>query len=116
MADITDGTTNTAMLSELILTPDNGAHDLRGRYYNPPEGNVLFSTLCPPNTPVPDAFLGATTLIRFLKAPCIWPTDNFVISARSWHPGGVNLAMADGFGPLRLELGVSPDISGLGQP
>ena len=33
-AMITDGTSHTALLSEVILSPDVTAHDLRGRYYN----------------------------------------------------------------------------------
>ena len=55
-ADVCDGLSNTAMLSELILTPDVGSHDIRGRYYNPLSGGVLFSTLWPPNTSMPDQF------------------------------------------------------------
>jgi type II secretory pathway pseudopilin PulG len=67
MKDVTDGTTNTAMVSELILSPDVGDDDMRGRYYNSCGGIVNFTTLYPPNTstaervnwlslnPVPDA-------------------------------------------------------------
>src|SRR5262245_37690513 len=32
MKDITDGSSHTAMVSEIILSPDNGDDDLRGRY------------------------------------------------------------------------------------
>ena len=60
-ADVQDGLSNTAMLSELILTPDVGSDDLRGRYYNPACGNVLFSTLYPPNTVTPDRFRWCAT-------------------------------------------------------
>src|SRR5688500_7047388 len=48
--DIIDGTSNTAFISELILSPDIAAHDIRGRYYNPAHGGVFFSTRIPPNT------------------------------------------------------------------
>jgi prepilin-type processing-associated H-X9-DG protein len=90
-ADITDGASNTAMVSELILTPDSGSNDIRGRYYN---GAVLFSTLFPPNASVPDqmAWCSANPIPQ---APAIWTADYTFVSARSWHPGGVNLGMAD---------------------
>ncbi len=53
--NISDGSSNTIMGSEIILTPDsNSADDLRGRYYNTWQGNNLFSTLFPPNTSAPD--------------------------------------------------------------
>ena len=64
-ADITDGASNTAMVSELILTPDSGSNDIRGRYYN---GNLLFSTLIPPNTSVPDQIEWCSAA-RFRKPP-----------------------------------------------
>mgnify|MGYP000567733339 CR=1 FL=1 len=44
---LTDGLAKTALLSELILTPDEGHNDIRGRYYNPAHGGVNFSTLQP---------------------------------------------------------------------
>jgi prepilin-type processing-associated H-X9-DG protein len=91
---IKDGTSNTIMLSEILVSPDVTGHDLRGRYHNTWQGNVLFSTLYPPNTtvgdrsdycqPLPDApcqALGGTSLIQ---------------SARSGHSGGVNVGMGDG--------------------
>ena len=33
--DIKDGTSSTAMVTELILSADTSSHDIRGRYYNP---------------------------------------------------------------------------------
>jgi prepilin-type processing-associated H-X9-DG protein len=92
--DITDGATNTAMVSEIILTPDTDSNDIRGRYYNASDGNVLFSTLIPPNTGVPDQFEWCSAN-PIPEAPAIWTSENTFISARSWHPGGVNLGMAD---------------------
>ena len=52
--DITDGMSHTAMVSELILTPDETDDDSRGRYYDPIPGGTQFTTLYPPNTSVPD--------------------------------------------------------------
>lgn len=93
--EIPDGNSNTAILSELILTPDPDGHDVRGRYYNPAHGGVWFSTLYPPNTPVHDQFnwCHATPVSR---APCQWVETNMYVSARSYHVGGVNVAIADG--------------------
>jgi len=101
IADIIDGTTNTAMISEIILSKDSpvgesgGAHDIRGRYHNPAHGGVLFSTRVPPNTMVPDQLNWCHTKPN-PKAPCIYTGTNIFISARSYHQGGVNVGMADG--------------------
>jgi prepilin-type processing-associated H-X9-DG protein len=95
IAQIEDGTTHTALISELILSPDTTSHDIRGRYYNPGHGGVLFSTRIPPNTLVPDRFNWCSDN-PVPRAPCIWSASNMFVSARSYHPGGVNMAMADG--------------------
>lgn len=95
VGQITDGTSHTAVVSELILSPDTDSHDIRGRYYNPAHGGVFFSTRVPPNTLVPDRFnwCGNNPVRR---APCVWSASNMFVSARSYHPGGVNMGMADG--------------------
>ena len=54
MKDISDGSSHTLLAGELILTPDQGADDGRGRYWNNWDGNNFFSTLLPPNTSVLD--------------------------------------------------------------
>ena len=75
--DVQDGLSNTAMLSELILTPDVGSHDIRGRYYNAMHGGMLFSTLYPPNTSLPDQFRWcADPADQLPQAPCVWATAN----------------------------------------
>jgi prepilin-type N-terminal cleavage/methylation domain-containing protein/prepilin-type processing-associated H-X9-DG protein len=95
LAEITDGTANTAMISETILSPDTVWHDIRGRYYNPSHGGVLFSTRLPPNTNVPDQFNWCSPE-PVKRAPCINTTADMFLLPRSYHPGGVNLALADG--------------------
>lgn len=95
IGQVTDGTSHTAMISELILSPDTTAHDIRGRYYNPAHGGVLFSTRIPPNTLVPDRFNWCSKA-PLPRAPCISSGSNMFVSPRSYHPGGVTLGMADG--------------------
>lgn len=94
LTDVKDGTTNTALVSELKLVEDTNGHDIRGRYYNPAHSGVMFSTRIPPNTSVPDQFnwCQATPPV---DAPCVWDGSNIFVSARSHHSGGVNIAMAD---------------------
>jgi hypothetical protein len=100
--DITDGTSHTAMLSELIITPDVIDDDERGRYYDPIPGGTQFTTKYPPNSSVPD-FINWISKEPVPKAPGEWcaggecqPSQNQFLSTRSYHEGGVNLATADG--------------------
>ena len=96
MADILDGTSNTLMLSEIVLVPDSTVNDLRGRYSNSWYGNSWFSALNPPNTSIADrvGYQGISTP----KAPSTLTTNDPApnLSARSYHSGGVNTAFGDG--------------------
>jgi prepilin-type N-terminal cleavage/methylation domain-containing protein len=100
--DITDGMSHTAMVGELILTPDEIDDDERGRYYDPIPGGTQFTTLYPPNTSVPDR-INWISKRPVPKAPGEWcaggecqPSQNFFTSVRSYHEAGVNFATADG--------------------
>jgi prepilin-type processing-associated H-X9-DG protein len=95
LSEVTDGTSNTALSSELILSPDTIDNDIRGRYYNPAHCGTLFSTRLPPNTPVPDQ-LDWCSSRPVPEAPCIWIGTDIFVLARSYHSGGVNLGMVDG--------------------
>jgi prepilin-type processing-associated H-X9-DG protein len=94
-ADITDGTANTALLSELLLVQDTSSHDIRGRYYNPAHSGVAFSTRLPPNTQIADVFNWCSSTPP-VYAPCRWSGTFIFVLARSRHPQGVNMAMCDG--------------------
>ncbi|MEX2168079.1 MAG: DUF1559 domain-containing protein [Pirellulales bacterium] len=99
--DITDGTSHTAMLSELILSPDVVDDDMRGRYYNPCGGGANFTTKYPPNTSVPDK-INWLSRQPVPEAPALtggagrWLAQDGYLSARSYHAGGVNMLAADG--------------------
>jgi len=95
MGEILDGTANTAFVSETILSPDTVWHDIRGRYYNPAHGGVMFSTRLPPNTMVADQFNWCSPQ-PVKRAPCINTTSEMFLVPRSYHPAGVNMAFADG--------------------
>ncbi len=88
-----DGTSNTIYGGEILTVKDTTAHDLRGRYWNTWQGNVLMSTLYPPNTTVGDV---SSYCITAPRRPCQGlNTANVVQSARSNHPGGGMFLMGD---------------------
>jgi prepilin-type N-terminal cleavage/methylation domain-containing protein len=93
--DITDGLSNTLAFSEIKLVEDTDSHDIRGRYHNPTHGGVMFTTLYPPNTTRPDRF-NWCALNPPADAPCLQTTVDMHVSTRSYHPGIVNAARADG--------------------
>ena len=94
MENITDGSSTTLLLGELIVSPDINNHDVRGRLFNPAkQGGLLFSTLNPPNSSVSDKLQWCQTIPR---APCLTTSSSVNQSARSYHSNGVNVAMADG--------------------
>ncbi|MEW4562451.1 DUF1559 domain-containing protein [Bremerella sp. JC770] len=95
--DIVDGTTNTALLSEILLVPystsDGSVIDLRGGYYFGRRAPVCFSTREGPNTLTGDRL---SACISKPKIPCNGQgTDNMVMFARSLHPGGAVMTLAD---------------------
>jgi len=93
--DITDGLSHTAAVSEEITGPD-GSRDLRGTWTG--GWGIHYTHQYGPNSPVPDSMAG-DIFCDPTKVPCDGSAGHWVVinfSARSYHPGGVNVGMADG--------------------
>jgi len=97
LTEISDGSSNTALATEVIKAIGTGAaEDQRGVMYYP-EG-CLYQHNNGPNSTTPDNLRACVSLP---EAPCTktftaYNNRNLLISARSRHSGGVNLALADG--------------------
>jgi hypothetical protein len=102
LASCTDGLSNTAMFSEGLQTGDGATphasfSDFRGSVRGE---NAFFSTYYEPNSRNPDELMVASYCQNTPVAPCIAenaPAGFAIrISARSLHPGGVNMVRGDG--------------------
>ncbi|MEX2169196.1 MAG: DUF1559 domain-containing protein [Pirellulales bacterium] len=96
--DFIDGTSSTLILSEAIMHPRDESADGRGEILND-VGDGVFMTLYTPNTSIPDAQWGAWC-DPAPETPCTTAGGTGTrrqtyTSARSFHPGGVNVAFGD---------------------
>lgn len=101
ISEISDGTSNTALMSELIVGQDE--QTIRGTHVYD-EGPVVMFTYSP-NDMTPDLVRWCGPLDNFklnpnAVAPCAGPNvvgqNRMVHTSRSFHPGGVNMALCDG--------------------
>lgn len=95
-ANITDGTSNTLMMSETLIAKVATDNDWRGDIHND-DGVFRFHTVITPNSSSPD-LISSTTFFRPNNDP-LMPValgNPQRAAARSRHPGGVNAAMCDG--------------------
>ncbi len=95
MASITDGTSNTLMLSEYLMAKSADDNDWRGDIHND-DGVFRFHTIRTPNTTVQDIVASGwfqPTGDPLMPAVAGAQQQN---AARSRHTGGVNAALCDG--------------------
>lgn len=93
ITDVSDGQSNTLMLSEIVITPEpETKDDLRGRYFNTKGGESLFSTRDVPNSSSVDRTFSCSN--SYKSAPCSdvtpGPSDSLIQYARSFHSLGAN--------------------------
>lgn len=91
---ITDGTSHTLLLSEVLMHNDDSA-DWRGDMFNDDQQCGRFMTLDLPNTGIDEITVGAYCE-SLPRLPCIATWEGGKVSARSNHRGGVNAAKCDG--------------------
>jgi prepilin-type N-terminal cleavage/methylation domain-containing protein/prepilin-type processing-associated H-X9-DG protein len=95
MASITDGTSNTLMMSESLLAKSANDNDWRGDIHND-DGVFKFMTNLTPNTTAPDVILNGWFQATGDPLMPAVPGSPQYYAARSRHPGGVNAIMCDG--------------------
>jgi prepilin-type processing-associated H-X9-DG protein len=95
--DITDGTSNTAMLSEILQGPE-GTYDIRGWWSN--DWGGAFTAYLAPNSNTGDIIPNYQDYcVNSIRMPCNYTGkcwSDVKLGVRSNHTGGVNLALADG--------------------
>jgi prepilin-type N-terminal cleavage/methylation domain-containing protein/prepilin-type processing-associated H-X9-DG protein len=92
--NITDGQSNTLMLSEYLMAFSSTDNDWRGDIHND-DGVFRFHTSLTPNTTVPDVLDGNFEQGNYPLMP-VTAGDQEYNAARSRHPDGVNACLCDG--------------------
>jgi prepilin-type N-terminal cleavage/methylation domain-containing protein len=93
--DFTDGTSHTMLLSEVIMASADSEFDIRGDMLNDDTPCTMFQTINAPNSGF-DFSVFQPSPANPENPPYAKPTDGYNYkSARSRHPGGVNVIMAD---------------------
>ena len=93
IASITDGTSNTLMMSETLMAKSHNDNDWRGDIQND-DGVFKFMTLTTPNSTSPDVVNWAIPNNDPLMP--VTTAGSQYSAARSRHTGGVNVAFCDG--------------------
>lgn len=107
-AEFTDGTSNTMLLSEIVFPSADETFDVRGDFMNDDNPCTQYMTINTPNANVAD--------VSPHVPPSVIPEDppyqqggNAHKTARSRHPGGVNVAFADGSVRM-IQDGITPAV------
>ncbi len=94
LVGITDGTSNTLLMSEVIMAGADTDFDIRGDFLNDDRPCTQFMTI---NTPNAGTDVTPYCLNNGRNPPCTTSgSGNSHKSARSRHTGGVNVLMGDG--------------------
>jgi len=96
--DITDGTSGTMMMSEVIIGLNNGTKpDIRGDIWGTGNHAYSYSAYTSPNSKMPDALKIKDFCQSQVQSnpPCNGNDPSFN-AARSYHRGGVNVLYCDG--------------------
>ena len=95
--DLTDGTSNTLLMSEIIMAKGDGEFDIRGDFLNDDRPCTQFMTIQLPNTTVKDVSPYCNDVTFPGNPPCTNVASGTAFkSARSRHTGGVNVLLGDG--------------------
>ena len=96
LVGISDGTSNTLLMSEVIMAANDNDFDIRGDFLNDDRPCTQFMTINTPNAGTDvSPYCNGTTYPR--NPPCTNSGSQYSYkSARSKHTGGVNVLMGDG--------------------
>ena len=90
-----DGMSNTMLMSEVLLPADDTYGDFRGDFMNDDGGCMNYMTVYTPNSGIDTMSCRGCENLDY-PGPCQTSSETVVVSARSNHPGGVNVVRADG--------------------
>ncbi len=96
--DISDGASNTLMMSEMRRAVQSDDVDTRGDLWNDDSVGFLFMTIATPNSTLPDYPRGCPTDLNSttnVGLPCIAGAP-WQVASRSMHTGGVQSLLCDG--------------------
>jgi prepilin-type N-terminal cleavage/methylation domain-containing protein/prepilin-type processing-associated H-X9-DG protein len=96
-SDVKDGLSSTMFMGEVIQPPNDTDYDYRSDFFNDDIGAAEFMAYYTPNSGVDTSnACSSATPATDPVMPCTTTATIYYITARSKHPGGVNIAFGDG--------------------